>query len=150
MYQLILLHSCDNLYKISVKINLAPKEKSPQNGTWHWTKSETGVAVKSFLGVQVELMTWRLKWLEPLKEIHWLRVQILPGPTFYSNFEKSFSTICITSSHCTQAITSKPSIKINLATDQNNSQNELLRWTKEEIEVSVQSCPFVTAELIIR
>ena len=33
----------------------------------------------------------------------------------------------------------KISIKINVATDEGNSQNELWHWTKDEIGIAVQS-----------
>ena len=57
MYQLILLHSCDYLQKISIKINVATQKRNSQNEMSHWTNDEIGVAVQSWLWVRVELMT---------------------------------------------------------------------------------------------
>ena len=58
MYQLIQLHSCDNLYKILIKKNVATGEDNSQDEMWHWTNDEIGVAVQSWLWVRVELMAW--------------------------------------------------------------------------------------------
>ena len=58
MYQLILLHSCDYLQKISIKINVATDKGNSQNEMSHWTNDEIGVAVQSWLWVRVELMAW--------------------------------------------------------------------------------------------
>ena len=58
MYQLILLHSCDYLQKISIKINVATHKRNSQNEMSHWTNDEIGVAVQSWLWVRVELMAW--------------------------------------------------------------------------------------------
>ena len=58
MYQFILLHSCDYLKKILIKINMVIDQGNSQNEMWHWTNNEIGVAVQSWLWVQVELMAW--------------------------------------------------------------------------------------------
>ena len=58
MYQLIPLHSCDYLNKISIKTNVATDEGNSRNEMWHWTNDETGVAVQSWLWVQAELIAW--------------------------------------------------------------------------------------------
>ena len=50
MYQLIPLHSCDYLHKISIKTNVATGEGNSRN--------EIGVAAQSWLSVRVELMAW--------------------------------------------------------------------------------------------
>ena len=58
MYQLIPLHSCDYLWKSSIKINMRTEEgKQPK---WNVTlnKDEVGVAVESLLLVRVEHMAW--------------------------------------------------------------------------------------------
>ena len=58
MYQLIPLHSCDYLWKSSIKINMGTEEgKQPK---WNVTlnKDEVGVAVESSLSVRVEHMAW--------------------------------------------------------------------------------------------
>ena len=56
--QFILLHSCDYLKKISIKINVATDEDNTQNEIWHWANDEIGVAVQRWLWVRVELMAW--------------------------------------------------------------------------------------------
>ena len=58
MYQLIPLHSCDYLNKISIKTNVATDEGNSRNEMWHWTNNEIGVAVQSWLWVRVDLMAW--------------------------------------------------------------------------------------------
>ena len=58
MYQLIPLHSCDYLNKISIKTNVATNENNSGNEMWHWTNDEIGVAAQSWLWVRVELMAW--------------------------------------------------------------------------------------------
>ena len=58
MYQFIPLHSCDYLKKILIKINMVIDQGNSQNEMWHWTNNEIGVAVQSWLWVQVELMAW--------------------------------------------------------------------------------------------
>ena len=58
MYQLIPLHSCDYLNKISIKTNVATDEGNSRNEMWHWINDEIGVAVQSWLLVRVELMAW--------------------------------------------------------------------------------------------
>ena len=58
MYQLIPLHSCDYLNKISIKANLATDEGNSRNEMWHWINDEIGVAVQSWLWVRVVLMAW--------------------------------------------------------------------------------------------
>ena len=42
----------------------------------------------------------------------------------------------------------KTSIKTNVATDEGNSQNEMLHWTNGEIGVAVQSRLWVRVELM--
>ena len=37
---------------------MATDEDNSQNETWHWTNDEIGVAVHSWVLVQVELMAW--------------------------------------------------------------------------------------------
>ena len=54
----MLYTSCDYLKKTSIKVNVATDEYNSQNKTWHWTNDEIGVAVQSWLWVQVELMAW--------------------------------------------------------------------------------------------
>ena len=56
MYQLIPLHSFDYLKKISLKTNVVTDEANGRNVIWHCTNKAIGLAVKSFLLVQVELM----------------------------------------------------------------------------------------------
>ena len=56
MYQLIPLHSCDYLNKISIKINVVTDEGNSQNEMWHWTNDEVGAAIQNWLRVRVELM----------------------------------------------------------------------------------------------
>ena len=56
MYQFILLHSCDYIKKISIKINVVTDDS--WNEIWHWTIDKIGVAIQSSHQVQVELMTW--------------------------------------------------------------------------------------------
>ena len=58
MYEFILLHSCDNLKKISIKMNVVTDEGNSQNEIWHWTNDEIGVALQSWHWVQVKLMAW--------------------------------------------------------------------------------------------
>ena len=58
MYQLIPLHSCDYLNKISIKTNVATDEGNSWNEMWYWAKDEIGVAVQSWLWVRDELMAW--------------------------------------------------------------------------------------------
>ena len=61
MYQLIALHSCDYLNKISIKTNVEIDEVdagNSRNEMWHWTNDEIGVAVESWLWVRVEEMAW--------------------------------------------------------------------------------------------
>ena len=58
MYQLIALHSCDYLNKISIKTNVEIDEGNSRNEMWHWTNDEIGVAVQSWHWVRVELMAW--------------------------------------------------------------------------------------------
>ena len=58
MYQLIPLHSCDYLNRISIKTNVATDEGNSRNEMWHWINGEIGVAVQSWLWVRVELMAW--------------------------------------------------------------------------------------------
>ena len=58
MYQLIPLHSCDYLDKISIKTNVATDEGNSRNELWHWTNDEIGVAVDNLFCVGVELMPW--------------------------------------------------------------------------------------------
>ena len=41
-----------------MKTNVATDEGNSQNEIWHWTNDEIGVAVQSWLWVQVELMAW--------------------------------------------------------------------------------------------
>ena len=57
MYQLIPLHSCDYLKKISIKTNVATDEGNSRNEMWLWTNDEIGVAVQSWLWLLVELMS---------------------------------------------------------------------------------------------
>ena len=76
MYQLISLHWCDYLNKISIKTNLATDEGNSRNEMWHWTNDEIEVIVQSWLWVWVELMVWWLSRLERLNGIQWLLVQI--------------------------------------------------------------------------
>ena len=52
---------------------------------------EIGVAVQSWLWVQVELMAWQLSRLEHLNEIQWSSVQVSLRPIFYNYFKESFS-----------------------------------------------------------
>ena len=42
----------------------------------------------------------------------------------------------------------KTSIKINVATDESNSRNEIGNWANDEIEVAVQSWFWVRVELM--
>ena len=57
MYQLILLHSCDYLNKISIKTNVTTDEGNNNwNEMWHLTKDEIWVAVQSWLWVRLKLM----------------------------------------------------------------------------------------------
>ena len=58
MHQLVSLHSCDYLNKISIKTNVATDEGNSRNEMWHWTKDEIGAAVQSWLWVRVERMAW--------------------------------------------------------------------------------------------
>ena len=37
MYQVIPLHSCDYLYQVSIKINVATDKGNSRNELWHWT-----------------------------------------------------------------------------------------------------------------
>ena len=46
-YQFIPLHSCDYLYKISIKINVATDKGNDQNEIRHWQSDETGAAAQS-------------------------------------------------------------------------------------------------------
>ena len=43
----------------------------------------------------------------------------------------------------------KTSIKINVATDEGNSRNEIEHWTNDEIGVAVQSWLWVRVELMV-
>ena len=52
---------------------------------------EIGVAVQSWLWVQVELMAWQLSRLEHLNGIQWSSVQVSLRPIFYNYFKESFS-----------------------------------------------------------
>ena len=56
MYQLIPLNSCDYLNKTLIKANEVTGEDNSQNEMWHWTNDDIGVAVQSWLWVQVEHM----------------------------------------------------------------------------------------------
>ena len=56
MYQFILLHSCDYIKKILIKINVVTDDS--WNEIWYWTIDKIGVAIQSSHQVQVELMTW--------------------------------------------------------------------------------------------
>ena len=58
MYQIIPLHSRDYHKKTSVKINVVIDKGNSRNEIGHWTNDEIGVAVQSWLWVQVELMAW--------------------------------------------------------------------------------------------
>ena len=82
MYQLILLHSCDYLNKISIKTNVVTDEGNNWNEMWDLTKDEIWVAVQSWLWVRLELMPWYLSQLEPLNKIQWSWVQIPLTPAF--------------------------------------------------------------------
>ena len=57
-YQFIPLHSCDYLYKTSIKINVVTDKGNDQNEIRHWQSDETGVAAQSWFWVRVELMAW--------------------------------------------------------------------------------------------
>ena len=46
------------LKQTSIKTNVATDEGNSRNETWHWTKDEIGVAVRSWLWVWAELMAW--------------------------------------------------------------------------------------------
>ena len=48
----------DYLMKTSIKINMVTDEGNSRNEIEHWTNDEIGVAVQSWLWVQVELMAW--------------------------------------------------------------------------------------------
>ena len=54
MYQLIPLHSCDYLKKLSIRVNVATDKGNDRNEMWHWTDDEIGVAVQSWFWVRVE------------------------------------------------------------------------------------------------
>ena len=44
-------------FKINlIKINLVTDEGNSQGEIWHWTNNETGVALQSWLWVQVEIL----------------------------------------------------------------------------------------------
>ena len=49
MYQLIPLHSCDYLKKISIKISVVTDEGNSQNKMLQCTNDETRAAVQSWL-----------------------------------------------------------------------------------------------------
>ena len=49
MYQLIPLHPCDYLKKLSIQVNVATDKGNSPNEMWHWTNDETRVAVQSWL-----------------------------------------------------------------------------------------------------
>ena len=49
MYELILLHSCDYLNKISIKTNVATDKGNNRNEMSHLANDEIGVAVQSRL-----------------------------------------------------------------------------------------------------
>ena len=49
MYQVILLHSCDYLYKVLIKINMATGEGNSQMKSDTEQIDEIGVAVQSWL-----------------------------------------------------------------------------------------------------
>ena len=53
-----MIHSCDYLKNISIKINVATDEDNIRNENWHWTNDEIGVAKQSWFWVRVELMAW--------------------------------------------------------------------------------------------
>ena len=42
MYQFIMLHSCDYLQKISIKINVATDKGNRRVELWHWTNDDIG------------------------------------------------------------------------------------------------------------
>ena len=58
MYQLIPLHSCDYLKKLSIQIKVATDEGNSRNEMWHWRNDEIGVALQSLLWVRIEFMAW--------------------------------------------------------------------------------------------
>ena len=58
MYQLIPLHWCDYLNKISIKTNMATDESNSPNEMWQWTTDEIGVPVQAWLWVPIQLMAW--------------------------------------------------------------------------------------------
>ena len=51
-------HVIDYLNKDSIKTNVATDEGNSRNETWHWRNDEIGVAVESWVWVQIELMAW--------------------------------------------------------------------------------------------
>ena len=58
MYQFIPLRSYDYLKRTSIKKNVATDEGISQNEIGHEINDEIGVAVLSWLWVQVDVMIW--------------------------------------------------------------------------------------------
>ena len=152
MYQLILLHSCDYLNKISIKTNVATHEGNNNwNEMWDWTKNEIWGAGQGWLWVRVELMASYLIQLEPLNWIHCSWVELPFTSTFYSYFKESFGG----EYHMYQVIplhscdySNRLPIKINVGTYEGKSWNETDTKQIDEIGVAAQSWLWVRVELV--
>ena len=88
---------------------------------------------------------------ECLNRIQWSWIQISFRPTLYSYFKESFSgeypmyqLILLRSCNYLRKI----SIKINVATDEDNSRNEIRHWTNDEIGVALQNWLWVQVEFM--
>ena len=140
MCQFIPLHLCDYLRKISIKKNVTTKEGNSRNKRWQWTNDETGVAVQSWLWVWLDFMTSHL-----FRTSERNSVVLGSNPTckfFYTYFKEWFGgeylmcqSILLRSCNYLQDV----SFKINVATDEDNSCNQLWYWTKDEIAVAAQN-----------
>ena len=100
----------------SVTLMSSPTENFDWNKTWwlmkanswsdmsHWTNNEIEAAVESWLWLRVELMAWKLSWLERLNRIQWSWVQTPLRPTFYSYFREYIYIYIYIRSICRQQL----------------------------------------------
>ena len=152
MYQLILLHSCAYLQKTSIKINVAtsedkqPKSNVTLNKRWNWNRcTKFAVSVSWTHGLIAQLVRasernsmvvgsnpTQTNFLELLQQIfQWWTPYIYQFIPLHS---------------CDYL--NKIAIKINVATYEGNSQNEIWRWTNDEIGIAVTNWLWVPVELM--
>ena len=152
MYQLILLHSCAYLQKTSIKINVAtnedkqPKSNVTLNKRWNWNRcTKFALSVSWTHGLIAQLVRasernsmvvgsnpTQTNFLELLQQIfQWWTPYIYQFIPLHS---------------CDYL--NKIAIKINVATYEGNSQNEIWRWTNDEIGIAVTNWLWVLVELM--